>query len=125
MNSSLKGALLSGLVFPGLGQVVLKYYKRGAFLMASVIICMTVMVVRAVQYALDVLATLGPTVGVPDLDSIAEAARQAAAASDNTLFNLAFFLILLIWAFSIVDAYRMGKKKDLQEDSSGRRAHVS
>ena len=29
MNNSIKGAIFSGLVFPGLGQVILKYYKRG------------------------------------------------------------------------------------------------
>ena len=29
MNNSLKGALLSGLVFPGLGQIILKHHTRG------------------------------------------------------------------------------------------------
>lgn len=33
MNNSLKGALLSGVVFPGLGQIILKHYKRGIALM--------------------------------------------------------------------------------------------
>jgi len=36
MNNSLKGALLSGFVFPGLGQVMLKHYKRGAVLILVV-----------------------------------------------------------------------------------------
>ncbi len=35
MNNSLKGALLSCLAFPDLGQVVLKHYKRGAALMLA------------------------------------------------------------------------------------------
>ena len=36
MNNALKGALLSGLVYPGLGQVVLKHYKRGAALIITI-----------------------------------------------------------------------------------------
>ena len=36
MNNSLKGALLSGLVFPGLGQIMLKHYKRGFVLMLAI-----------------------------------------------------------------------------------------
>ena len=122
MNSSLKGALLSGLVFPGLGQVFLKYYRRGLFLMFTVLICMTVMVGKAVQYALAILEKVEMGGGIPDMATIMETASQAAATSDNTLFNLAVLLVILCWLFSIVDAYRMGKKRDLPDTASGRRA---
>ena len=36
MRKSLKGALLSGLVFPGYGQFVLKHYMRGIAVDANV-----------------------------------------------------------------------------------------
>ena len=36
MKNSMKGALLSGLVFPGLGQIALKRYRRGFALMLTV-----------------------------------------------------------------------------------------
>ena len=35
MNNALKGAFLSGLIFPGLGQVVQKHYKRGVLIMLT------------------------------------------------------------------------------------------
>jgi len=40
MSNSLKAALLSGLVFPGIGQVVLKRYRRGVVLMLIVLACL-------------------------------------------------------------------------------------
>ena len=58
MNNALKGALLSGLVFPGLGQVNLKHYKRGIALMLIVSISLLVIVVKAVLQALTILSYL-------------------------------------------------------------------
>ena len=55
MNNSLKGAFLSGLIFPGLGQVVLKHYKRGAVIMLTVLVSLSVVAVKAVQHALAIL----------------------------------------------------------------------
>jgi len=112
MKRSLKGALFSGLVFPGIGQVVLRSYIRGILMMILVIAGMTLMVVDAVQVALEILQTAYPAGGVYDLTGIAEAALEAASASDHTLFNLGLALVLLTWIVSIVDAYRIGKKQD-------------
>ena len=43
------------MIFPGLGQVVLKHYKRGAVIMLTVLVGMSVVVVKAVQHALAIL----------------------------------------------------------------------
>ena len=50
MKNSLKGALLSGLVFPGLGQVVLKHYKRGFALMLTVSVSYTHLTLPTTPY---------------------------------------------------------------------------
>ena len=42
MRKSLKGALLSGLVFPGYGQFVMKHYIRGVLLMLMGLACLVV-----------------------------------------------------------------------------------
>ena len=55
MNNSLKGALLSGLVYPGLGQVMLKYYKRGAVLMIAITATLLAVLIKAVQQAFTIL----------------------------------------------------------------------
>jgi TM2 domain-containing membrane protein YozV len=74
MNNSLKGALLSGLVFPGLGQIVLKHYKRGVVIMLMVLVSLFVVVVKAAQYALAILEKIESEGGTISLSIISNAA---------------------------------------------------
>ena len=120
MNTSLKGALLSGVVFPGLGQVRLKHYKRGIVLMFTVFASMVVMVLKAVQQAFTILEKIMLEGGVIDIKTITDAATQAISTSDNVMYNLALLLIVVCWIFGIVDAYRIGKKKDLEGNESAK-----
>ncbi len=117
MNNSLKGALLSGLVFPGLGQVVLKHYKRGAVIMLTVLISMSVFVVKAVHSALAILKEIELESGSISMSTISNAATQKSTTSGNLTFNLVLLLTILCWIFGVVDAYRIGKEKDIEEGS--------
>ncbi|MEW5788588.1 MAG: hypothetical protein AB1899_12115 [Pseudomonadota bacterium] len=96
MKRSIKGALLSGLVLPGLGQVVLKEYVRGYLIMAVALGCMVWFVNGAVEAAMQSLATL------TSLEQAPPAAPSGAA----------FWALLLVWAAAVVDAYRIGARQD-------------
>ncbi len=117
MNNSLKGAFLSGLIFPGLGQVVLKHYKRGAVIMLTVLVSLSVVVVKAVQHALAILEKIESEGGAISMSTISNAATQAATTSGSLTFNLVLLLVILCWTIGVVDAYRIGKKKDIEEGS--------
>jgi len=115
MNNSLRGALWSGLVFPGLGQVVLKHYKRGAVIMVTVLASLSVIVVEAVNKAFIILEKIKSEGGAIDMNTILDAVSQASTNSDTLIFSLAVLLITFCWIIGIVDAFRIGKKKDLEE----------
>jgi len=102
MKNSLKGALLSGLVLPGLGQVLFRHYMRGVVLMFA--ICASL---------LEKIAADG---GEVDISMIATAVNQAATTSDSLLFNALLLLVLICWVLAVVDAYRIGRKIDLSEN---------
>jgi len=70
MNNAVTGTLLSGLVFPGLGQVVLKRYKRGIALMLTVSVSLTVIMTKAVQIALAILKQVDLQAGQTNLSAI-------------------------------------------------------
>jgi len=114
MNNSLKGALLSGLIFPGLGQVALKHYKRGAVIMLTVIVSLAVVVIKAVQYALAILEKIELEGGIIGMNTILNAATQASTTSDTLIFSFALLLIIFCWIIWVVDAFRIGKKKDIE-----------
>jgi hypothetical protein len=115
MKSSTKGALLSGLVFPGLGQVILKHYKRGAVIMLAVSASLLVIVIKAVQHALAILEKIESEGGAIDISTISNAATQATTSSGSLIFKIALLLIMLCWIIGVVDAYRIGKKRDIEE----------
>ncbi len=120
MNHSVKGAFLSGAVFPGLGQVFLKHYVRGIALMLAVSASLVVIVKIALEQALAILEKIQWEGGTIDMITISNAATQASTSSDSRMFNFLLFLIVSCWLIGIVDAYRIGKKKDLEEQSTTR-----
>ncbi len=117
MNNSLKGALLSGLIFPGLGQVALKHYKRGAVIMLTVIVSMAVIALKAVQHALAILEKIELEGGIISMNTILNATTQASANSGSLTYNLLFVLISVCWIIGTVDAYIIGKRKDIEQRS--------
>ena len=117
MKHSVKGALLSGAVFPGLGQFVLKHYVRGVALMLAVSAGLFVLVKIALEQALAILERIQWEGGLIDMSTISNAAAQASTRSNSRAFNLLLVLIVVCWLFATVDAYRLGKRKDLEEPS--------
>lgn len=115
MNNALKGGLLSGLVFPGLGQTFLKHYKRGIVLIVTVFVGMAVIVVIAVEQALTVLEKISSEGGITDMNTISSAVTQVTLSSDSRIINSLLLFIIICWIFGVIDAYRIGKKKDLEE----------
>ena len=118
MKNAMKGIFLSGLVLPGLGQIVLKSYKRGIALMLGVFAAGFVIVVKIVKQALTILEKVESQGGPVDMESVSNAADQAFTAADSLIVSLAFGLIVICWIVGMVDAYYTGKKKDMEELSS-------
>ncbi len=118
MKNSLKGAFWSGLIFPGLGQIILKHYKRGAVIMLTVLVSMSVFIVKSVQHALDILEKIESQGGAISMSTISNAVTQVSATSGNLTFNIVLLLVILCWIIGVVDAYRIGKIKDIEEGST-------
>ena len=110
---------MSGLMLPGLGQIVLKHYKRGAALILTVLVSLSVIVVKAVQDALAILEKIELEGGAISMSTIANAASQASTNYSSFVFNLALSLMIFCWIIGVVDAYIIGKKKDIEEASTG------
>lgn len=116
MKNSVKGALLSALVLPGAGQLWLKHYLRGFALIATVSVAFAVVALKAFRQALSVLEQIETAGGAIDLVAIMGSASHSSALSDG--FMSASTLMVVCWIVAIVDAYVVGNRKDLAEQSS-------
>jgi uncharacterized membrane protein YGL010W len=122
MKKSLKGALLSGLIFPGAGQLWLKHYIRGSALILAVSACSAVVVMKAAQQAFTILGKIEAEGDAIDMAAILSSASQASATSDDFMTKSALSVLVLCWIIGIVDAYIMGRKKDLADQAKGSRS---
>ena len=110
MKKSSKALVLSGLVFPGLGQIILKRYKTAALIMAVVAISFYNMLSIAMEQANAIVNKVLAQGGVLDMQAITDAASQATSSADNSTFNLYLWIIIACWLISIVDAWIAGKR---------------
>lgn len=118
MKNAIKGALFSGLIFPGLGQIILKRYQRGVVILLTVLISISIMVVKIVAIVLDSINKIESEGAILDSRKISEIASQASNASTEFILNFLLVVILACWLFSTFDAYRIGKKMDAESGTA-------
>ena len=121
MKTAIKAALLSALVFPGLGQMYLKRYVRGLIPMVLVLAGLGVLIARATVGALQVLDKMQTQGGTVDLNAVSNLAA-ASSASSTWYSTLIMTAIVGCWLFSVIDAYMLGKGKDpalVQDQAKG------
>lgn len=116
MNKAVKGALLSGLIFPGLGQLWQKHYLRGCLLIVGVLASLSLIVMKVVQQAYAILEK-AEAEGAVDMVAILNAASRASATPDDAKTTAALSVLLFCWVVGIVDAYVAGRKPARGETS--------
>ncbi len=123
MKNAVKAVLWSGLVFPGLGQLVLKYYIRGIALALATAACLYVLVENAVQQAMAIVDKIDFSSGVVNEQAITTAVSEADKASSSGAMQFVVWVLLILWLIGMVDAYVMGRQKDRLTSAVERERH--
>jgi len=110
MNQAVKAALLSGLIFPGVGQVSLGQKKRGWLIIAAHLLVIFLIIQEVLLKANNIIAEMQKNGSAMDIESISNATSGMVNFSDNAYLNSLLILFLFGWLVSIFDAYRPGKK---------------
>lgn len=110
MSKSIKAALLSGLIFPGVGHLYLKSYGRGIALLVLSAICLFILTSKVFDQANAVLQKIQAEGGVMDPARILELASQTPPAADTPALSVATLGLIACWVIGVVDAYRLGKR---------------
>ena len=119
MNIAVKAALLSGLVFPGAGQIYLKQFWRGLIMIILVMLGLIIIVGMATFSALESLKAIQMEGGTVDMNTISNLAAISSKLN-NIYFKIIFLVIACCWLFSIVDAFRIGKIRSLGNAGGGK-----
>ena len=110
MNKSMKGALLSALVFPGVGQISIGHKKRGGFIIVANCMFLYMMISEIIEQASSLVEKIQKS-GVPlDSESISNKTSELVSFSDNPSLNTLLILLVFSWIASVIDAYILGEK---------------
>lgn len=121
MKVSYKAALLSTFVFPGAGHLYLKRYRRGLVILFFVIIGLGYLIWSATEAVLDRLddAMLRVQGGATNLKELSDIVGSKMSTTDPYL-DAAFYVIVCFWIFAVIDAYRIGKQREIQDNGTPR-----
>ena len=108
MKISSKAALLSGLILPGIGHIVLKQYLRGSVLMLFALVALSVIVARIYQRALTIVDRINSGDIPVDTGAIAEMVSNSTSGADSFIENIAVVVLGTCWLIGIIDSYRLG-----------------
>ena len=98
--------LLSGLVFPGIGHLVLKHYLRASVLIIATLIALSAIVTVLVRHTLNVIDSGAVPV---DAGAIAELVSSSIGSTDNSIINYSLLVVVACWFVGIIDSYRLAK----------------
>lgn len=112
MTRSTKAALLSGLIFPGVGHMVLKYYLLGSLLLFSALVALYVLVDRAVQRALTIVDRINSGEIPLEVGAISEAVANSTSGAGPLGDNAPVIVFAVCWLVGIIDSYRRGRVLD-------------
>ena len=100
--------MLSGLIFPGVGHIVLKEYLRGSILMLFALVALSVIVTRIYQRALTIVDRINSGDIPIETGAIAELVSNSTTGVNSFIENTAVIVLAACWLIGIIDSYRLG-----------------
>ena len=108
MKRPVVAALLSGLVFPGAGQLYLKRPLRACVFLIPAAVAVVIFIQGLVSRASDMLDQINAGTLLPD--PVAIAAQLEKQDGGSLLSNVCAFVMIACWVLSVLDAYLLARK---------------
>ncbi|PKN53412.1 MAG: hypothetical protein CVU55_01960 [Deltaproteobacteria bacterium HGW-Deltaproteobacteria-13] len=111
MNIATKAALYNALLFPGWGQIYLKDYKKGTAIIVAVIAAILSILFSVIQTTKTLLKISPFKKGTVTLEAVVKLSVTSLKQLNLSYISPLLLFILLLWIFSMIDAYLRGKKE--------------
>lgn len=112
MKKSTKAALLSGLIFPGVGHLYLGSRLRGYMLLALALVALWVSATVTYESAQQVAGKILSGEVPAESGAIERAISDATSATDSLESSIATVVLMACWLAGIMDSYRLGAAQE-------------
>ncbi len=116
MKNSLKAALLSALVLPGAGHMVLKRYFSGVVFALISLVALIVIVAKIIKLSSVIVAKINSGALDESSNGLIGIILNSMVEANTGVMNTAFLIYIVVWMLSILDAYRVGDLVDKKQD---------
>jgi uncharacterized membrane protein len=110
MKKAIMSPLCSGLIIPGLGQIINQDLKKGILLLGGIFVIFIAGIIKLIRLIHSIFGS--GNIDIADPEMIMARLR----AEDLTLLWAMAALFVLLWIYSVVDAYVRGKRIDAMEE---------
>ena len=117
----MKAALLSALVFPGLGHFSLKKPLQGSILAGIAILCLYFLLTAVVNIAQELSLKIQSGEVPLDVVKISELVSQSLTGSDGQIVNISSSVLVILWVVAVIDSFRIGWSQGKTGDSSSKK----
>ncbi|CAM3887039.1 hypothetical protein [Rheinheimera salexigens] len=109
MKKSVQAALLSALVYPGVGHFYVKKHVMGAVFVCAFSIPLYFFIKEIFAKAEQIVQQL-KSVEIPlDIAAITQSLSSSTTGVAAQELNVQIYLLVIIWLIAIVDSYRLGR----------------
>ncbi len=109
MSKSVKAAMLSVFVFPGVGHIFLKRHIPGIVLAGTALAALYFIISERVERALQIIDKIQRGEVQLDVAVITELVSRQPTGTDAELLNFAWTVLIISWLIGVVDSYRVGR----------------
>ncbi len=111
MNKSTKAALLSALVYPGIGHFFLKKYTVCVLFVTTFSVPLYFIIHEITAKAERIIEQIKNGEIPLDIAAISAALSSSTTGTDAQELNLKMYVLIFIWIIAIIDSYRLGRSK--------------
>lgn len=116
MRRAIKAPLLSGLVIPGLGQLVNRQVAKGGLMVAGVSLLFMALLGLTFYHVSKAVVKIGEL--APGANKWA-ALRDQLLKQDTTWLWVIGVVLAAAWLYGVIDAFRFGRAHDREEARKG------
>ena len=110
MKTATKALLYNALLFPGWGQIYLKRYKKGIFIISAVMAGTLSILWCVIQTTRDILKITPFKKGTVTFEAVVRLAIKSLTELNLDYILALLLFMVLLWIFSIIDSYQSDKK---------------
>lgn len=119
MKRSTKAALISALVYPGAGHIMLKKPVTGFALIAAASAALWVVFSITISHTTRIVDKITSSELQPDIKSMMDMVTASQTPAEAHRVKIATVIFAIVWLAAAIDAYRMGRRQDPDSQTGG------